>query len=320
MKKLLLLAFTLSLLVSAFAAPVKYKLLKNTTNWTLTSNWSPAGKPKDGDTILIPSGLQLVLSADISLKDIYIDLYGSVVLSGNSMKAKFSGKSTINIHTGATLYGSKNSQQLEVGSATYKFNNLVIAGPVMATSISNGFKPYVEFNILPVKFTSFTVVRNSTAFLVQWSTTDEVNAAYYQVERSNDGAVWSRLATLSATSNATNNYVYADRSNPTGTIYYRIKQVDADGAFTYTEVRTFKTNTTTAPVITSAPSRIIVQFGQQIKGNVKIEVIGLNGHVALTQTVSNPTDKLQLATSLKGIYVVRISNSQDLNTAKQIIL
>lgn len=320
MKKSLLLVLAFALFTTAFAAPKKYKLLKNTTNWTLTSNWSPVGVPKDGDTILIPSGLQLVLGNDITLKDIYIDLYGSVVLSGNNMKAKFTGKSIVNLHTGATLYGSKNSQQVELGGMIYKGGQAVLAGPMMATAISSGFKPYIEFNILPVKFTSFAVTRSNNVFIVQWTTTEEVNAAYYEVQRSDDGNTWKAVVTLNATGNTTNKYSYTDRSSVTATVHYRIKQVDADGAFIYTEVRTLKNTTTTAPVIASAPNKIIVQFPQVVKGNVLVEVVGLNGHIAMQQTVTDATGNLQIATSLKGIYIVRLSNGQNLNTAKQIIL
>lgn len=320
MKKSLLTLFCVALLTSAFAAPIKYKLLKNATNWTLTSNWSPAGKPKDGDTILIPSGLQLVLSTDITLKDIYIDLYGGIVLSGNSMKANFTGKSVINIHTGGTFYGSKNSQQLELGGTIYKGGQSVVTGPVLATAISSGFKSYKEFNILPVKFTSFSVTRSNTAFLIQWTTTEEVNASHYVVERSNDGTTWNNIATLNAAGNPANKYSHADKSSNASTVQYRIKQVDTDGRFTYTEVRMFKNNTTATLSIRVVSNKIVVQFAQQVKGKVTIDVIGLNGHVAATQTANELVGTLQVTTNLKGIYIVRVSNGQDLNAAKQIIL
>jgi hypothetical protein len=320
MKQLLLFILALSLLQTTVAAPVKYKLLKNTNNWTATSNWTPTGTPKNGDTILIPSGLQLVLGADITLNDIYVDLYGSILLSGNNMKAKFTGKSMINIHTGATLYGSKNSQQVELGNIIYKGNQPVITGPMLATAISTGFKPYIEFSVLPVKFTSFTVIRSNAAVLVQWTTTEEVNASHYIVERSRDGAAWSSIATLRAAGKPANTYAYADRSSATGTIRYRIKQLDADGTFSITEVRTVRNDVATTPVIFAAQRSITVQFAQPAKGHVKVEVIGLNGNVALTQTLSEPAGNVQLATGLKGIYVVRVSNGKDLSTAKQIIL
>jgi hypothetical protein len=323
MKKLLLLTLSFTFLLFAAAAPVKYTLLKTTNSWKTASNWLPAGYPKDGDTAVIPAGLVMTLPSDLTINNAYIDIFGSLVLSGSNLKALFTGTSTIKLRAGATLYGSKASQQIVFGSTIiYKGDNPVLLGPQIATATSNGFIKYIEPVVLPVKFTSFEVVRSSNSFLVQWSTEDEVNAAYYEVQRSLDGNNWKAIATVFAAGDLKNTYAYADKNNTARTVYYRIRQVDEDGTFTYTAIRKFTTTpvTTAEASVTAVQNTVRVTFAQPVKGNVVMEIVGLNGHIAATQTVAAPSGTVLFSASgLHGLYIVRVSNGRDLNTAKQVL-
>jgi len=321
MKKFLLTALAFSLLLTSFATPKKYKLLSSTADWSNATNWAPTGVPKDGDTVLIPENTQLTISQDVSLSDVYFDVYGSLILSGNSMKLYLLKSSTLNIHTGGWIDGTKASQQIVLSNIIFKGDQPVVTGPKIATSISSALVPYTEFTILPVTFLSFNITQGSNnAFLVKWTTANETGAARYDVQRSTDGNAWTTLASLAATGNTTNSYSYTDQTIA-ATVYYRIKQIDADGTFTYTAVRVLKNTGTNAVSIWSVRQKVMVQFAQTVKGLVTIEIIGMNGMIAATQTIAAPSGTVELTTpALKGIYVVRVSNGQALNTAKQVLL
>jgi hypothetical protein len=191
---------------------------------------------------------------------------------------------------------------------------------MIATSTTSSFIPYVEHSVLPVKFLSFTVTPNTTAAVVQWTTTEEAGAAFYEVQRSKDGMVWTTIATVRATGNATNNYTYADKNNVGSTLQYRIRQVDTDGTATFTSIRTLNSHNGVQPIVAAFKDNIRVQFQQAIKGRTVIQVVGLNGYVALQKVVGQGSADLQLPVRLKGIYIVRISNGNDLNIAKQVLL
>src|SRR5215218_5810663 len=194
MKKPLLSLLALTLMLSAVAAPTSYTLLKSTSNWALASNWSPAGLPQNGDTITIPENIQLTLSSDFTFSNLYVDLYGAIIISGNNMKMTLTDNSTINLHTTGWIDGDKASQQIVLGTIIYKGDYPVLTGPKQATSTSNGFIPYKEFTVLPVQFIAFTAVRNNQGVLLKWTVADEKGAAIYEVQRSNNGTTWSTIA------------------------------------------------------------------------------------------------------------------------------
>ena len=321
MKKLVLSSITLVTLLSVFAAPIRYKLLSSTSNWYNTANWAPAGLPAAGDTAFIPAGIQLTLSSDLNLQNTYFDLYGSLVLSGSNMKLTFQNNSTINVHTSGTIAGTSASQQIILDNTIiYKGDQPLLTGAKIATISTMAFTPYTEFTVLPVKFISFSVAHTTVGYQIQWTAAEEMNAAYYQVQRSTDGTTWTIIATMQAIGNSTNTYTYTDRTSAGNTAYYRIRQSDTDGTSTYTTVRTLK-NGNTAPVITTAQHKVAVVFAQPLQGKVTIEVIGMNGYTAIKQVVNAPAGTLQLATSgLQGIYIVRVSNGRDLNITKEILL
>jgi hypothetical protein len=87
---------------------------------------------------------------------------------------------------------------------------------------------------LPVTLTKFNAkaLPNKTVNLT-WETTEEVNAAYFAVERSRDLKTFTEIARKESSLNSTDlkTYQVTDDSPAFGTNYYRLRQVDADGSF-----------------------------------------------------------------------------------------
>lgn len=93
---------------------------------------------------------------------------------------------------------------------------------------------------LPVRLASFNAQKADNDVKVLWQTASEVNAAYYEVERSTDGEGFAPVGRVRAKGNSreTNNYTFTDVSSfdraSVDLLYYRLKMVDADGTFEYT--------------------------------------------------------------------------------------
>ncbi len=100
--------------------------------------------------------------------------------------------------------------------------------------------------VLPIELLSFTVTEVNGQPLLQWSTASEQNSSHFDIERSADGSLYTRLGEVPAAVNsvATLNYQYPDdlSSLSAELVYYRIKLVDLDNTFTYSPVVTFKRN------------------------------------------------------------------------------
>jgi hypothetical protein len=88
---------------------------------------------------------------------------------------------------------------------------------------------------LPVELVQFTAVRQASAVRVAWTTASEKNSAYFVVQRSADGQAFAEVARVAAQGNSANrrDYTSLDAAPLAGLSYYRLKQVDRDGTFTY---------------------------------------------------------------------------------------
>jgi len=88
----------------------------------------------------------------------------------------------------------------------------------------------------PVELTSFTAKAVNGNVELSWSTASESNNAGFQVERSNDGLVYSAVGYVDGkgTTTQTTNYSFVDRG-VSGKLFYRLKQIDLNGEANYSD-------------------------------------------------------------------------------------
>ena len=94
---------------------------------------------------------------------------------------------------------------------------------------------------LPVELTSFTAEKRGTTVALAWATASEKNSDRFEVERSRDGRAFARIGQVAAagSSSTARSYELLDGQLPAGAtqLYYRLRQVDLDGSFSYSPVR-----------------------------------------------------------------------------------
>jgi hypothetical protein len=94
---------------------------------------------------------------------------------------------------------------------------------------------------LPVGFAGFKAELQNGVSLLTWNTASEINNAGFGIERSADGVNFSNIGFVTSkvdggTSNATQQYQFTDNRILSGNNFYRLKQTDRDGKFTYSNV------------------------------------------------------------------------------------
>lgn len=91
---------------------------------------------------------------------------------------------------------------------------------------------------LPIELTEFTCNSTDKFIELNWTTQSETNNDYFNVERSQNGINWQKISTImgQGTSTTPFSYVLRDSYPPYGNNYYRLKQVDYNADFTYTEI------------------------------------------------------------------------------------
>lgn len=92
--------------------------------------------------------------------------------------------------------------------------------------------------ILPVELSSFKGNSVEAGISLEWITDSEVNNEGFEVEFSVDARSFEKVAfiTGNGTTNQTQSYEFMHKTNRPGSLYYRLKQMDFDGAFEYSDV------------------------------------------------------------------------------------
>jgi len=95
-----------------------------------------------------------------------------------------------------------------------------------------------EGNELPVELTSFLANVIGSNVILRWQTATELNNYGFEIERSNNKINFEKIGFVqgSGNSNSDKNYSFTDKQKLSGKYYYRLKQIDNDGAFEYSKV------------------------------------------------------------------------------------
>lgn len=121
------------------------------------------------------------------------------------------------------------------GIGTVTINNVSTFGPWAIIS-------YIS--ALPIELVSFKASIADSEVNLNWTTATEVNNDHFSIERSRDGREFEVIGNVKGAGNSsgTKNYAFIDQHPYTGTSYYRLKQIDYDKKFAYSQIETVKFN------------------------------------------------------------------------------
>lgn len=143
---------------------------------------------------------------------------------------------------GTAKYEARNKMEMRVGAKT---TGLGISNDGMRYNSFwfGGFTHRVA-GPLPIKLTSFDVSLINKKITASWTSSAELNASHYVVQRSTDGVEFTNAGIVFTEGNSTTTRSYSFRdpisTNTKGVIYYRLKMVDTDGAFELSAIRLVK--------------------------------------------------------------------------------
>jgi len=114
------------------------------------------------------------------------------------------------------------------------------SGTLTSNAIVSNFSPFTlgstsNLNPLPVSLLNINASCINKNVKLNWQTASEINNDYFDVERSNDGNIYTSILRLNGngTTNEPHQYFAYDEQPLAGVNYYRLKQVDFNGATTY---------------------------------------------------------------------------------------
>jgi hypothetical protein len=169
------------------------------------------------------------------------------LMRGNTLFYDSNANNTVDAREAITGYraiANFNAAKLKVkftgtASTTLQFSFDYIDAAGKTNTTSSTYKISWTGGALPVKLEYFTAEKKDEhSALLKWTTASEINNDHFEIERSDNAADWFKIAQVQGAGNSNENIDYSlvDAEPLAGPNYYRLKQIDYDGHFAYSEI------------------------------------------------------------------------------------
>lgn len=174
---------------------------------------------------------------------------------------------------------------------------------------------YQSNTTLPITYLNFSAAKQQQTVLLSWQIANEINNNYFSIERSS-GSNFSELYKVN--SNDTHAYSYTDLKPFQGTNYYRLKQVDKDGKFSYSQIVSVVFDEANRFVIYPNPVNNIVNIkGLNANSNYQFVINDIKGNtVAETNVINTSAYTWNIQNLSKGFYYLKIISGNNISTIK----
>ncbi|RSK48276.1 T9SS type A sorting domain-containing protein [Hymenobacter rigui] len=192
----------------------------------------------------------------------------------------------------------------------------VTAGSNRATSEFSGNILVRPNTPLPVTLTEFVARAAGQDGRLSWQTAQELNNAYFVVERSFDGSSYTEIGRVAGagTTSQARSYSFLDagagRLAPAALAYYRLRQVDTDGTAAFSQVQTVRFAGATAVRVYPVPASTVATLDLLALplGSYQVQVTDATGRLVLRTSTAGHTElPLPVQQWARGVYFIRIS-------------
>lgn len=257
--------------------------------------------------------------------------FNTIVFDPNNSKIMYAGCDFgvyVSQDRGATWYDYNNG----LWDATYVMDLVIVPGtPKKLRAVTHG-KGIFESPLwtflatLPVNFKSFTGVNQGTSNSLTWITEQENNLAHYEVERSVDGFNYQLIKQVTARNTPTqstynvNDYI---GTNPAPVYYYRIKSINLDGTYEYSDVIRIKISGKAKFEVLGNPftSSLTVRYTVPQTGKLQISLTDMQGRLLKAEETiagsgTNTYSVNNLSAIPSGIYLLNLDMDKQRTTIK----
>ncbi|MBK5284779.1 MAG: T9SS type A sorting domain-containing protein, partial [Bacteroidia bacterium] len=233
-----------------------------------------------------------------------------------------------------TLYNLNYTNAFAAGSGFTVMKAATIAGPwgldgicsasTAAQAKRTGMTGFSVFatgqttTVLPISLLNFDAVAQGTGVITTWVTASETNNDFFVIERSADGVNFEQVGTRKGAGNSSTTLYYSmlDLKPLKGMSYYRLRQVDFDGAESKSQLVavSFLNNGVLNVFPNPAQTEIQYRFNSAADGVVTFELIDMLGKVFATQQVNvkkglNTSEPFDIHLLPQGVYFVQLRPS-----------
>jgi hypothetical protein len=224
------------------------------------------------------------------------------------------------------LYRSTNSGDWTiVATASMVAGDMIMFDYDFSSDADDGYYTIATLNYigspLPIELLNFTAERDDEVAQLNWQTASERDNAYFSVERSVDGKNWGELAQIKGrgNSNTLTNYELVDNKPFIGTNYYRLKQVDFNGEYTYSPIRSVVMDSKVLYPLYPNPAenKFHVRLGN---ATAHLSIYNVQGKLLLDmQNITGDVVDIDISDLPSGMYTVQIKGNKGTSRQKLVI-
>ena len=239
---------------------------------------------------------------------------GTVTIFWDGYKDAYTNPA-VNQRKVAHLVGSNWLNEGTTGTGT------VAAGSVTSNAVSS-WSPFTMGSITSIlPLTWLSVIGNLNAqkqVTINWQV-QENNVATYLVEKSSDGYNFISIATLISKGNGKYNYIFVEQTpsfeGVREALYYRIKQIDLDGRYSYSIIiKLANQHISTLAIYPNPVKNSAVISGAKV-GSIAI-LTDINGKQLQLINTTQATVTLDMSKYSSGVYILKIENGAALKIIK----
>jgi hypothetical protein len=182
-----------------------------------------------------------------------------------------------------------------------------------ANGDDNFFVASYKASALPVELTYFKGQTTTEGNLLQWQTATEKNNEGFHIERSTDGNDWQNIGFVNGRGTAyeTSNYQFTDARPNKGINYYRLKQMDYDGAFEYSDMVSVEI-AVSRKLLAVSPNpvqngELTLYIPDETFENATLEIFNTVGQLVRTEVLTSNQTNLQLSELPQGMYLFSLN-------------
>jgi hypothetical protein len=192
-----------------------------------------------------------------------------------------------------------------------------------STTLTMGYNEFEVANpglVLPIRFRSFDLRKTPQGVILNWQTEMESNCKGYTVERAGNKMQFKTMALVNSVAAGGNSegslsYNYTDPTPAAGTYFYRIKQIDWDGTYQYSEIRavTIGMKNLTMKIFPNpcnTDASVVIPAGT---GNWQVVMTDLYGRI-LKQWNGAEEQVIRISGLSAGMYFLRLSLKETTET------
>ena len=174
--------------------------------------------------------------------------------------------------------------------------------------------------VLPINLLSFDVQKYLEQAQIKWVTSGNSTEQYFEIERSNDGVIYSKIAVVPSkkdNNGTVKEYSFSDKQTTSGEYYYRIRMIDVDGSSSFSPTNKISFENISMQQTNLYPNPVNNQiFFTNTKDFTTAIIVDFMGKIILQQTVQTGNNILELGNLPKGVYLLQLKSSTGIENHK----